>query len=65
MTEDDIKLKEYLTVECNDNDRFFDCVHGSIYAIPEYNVYQNKCNIQQECCCVGCDKFIPKIVKED
>lgn len=63
-----MKLEEYLTIDCDYNDRFFNCMHGYIYAIPEYNLYQNKCNIQEECCCVECNNFVPKapkIVKQE
>lgn len=60
-----MELKEYSIIDCNNNDRFFDCMHGYIYAIPEHNVYLHKCNVQEECHCVGCKNFIPKIVKKE
>lgn len=60
-----MKLEEYLEIECNNNDRFFECMHGYIYAIPQYNVYQQKCNVQEECCCVGCNNFVSKITKTE
>ena len=59
------ELEEYLTIDCNNNDRFFDCLHGYIYAIPEHNVYLHKCNVQEECYCIGCNNFIPKIVRKE
>lgn len=37
-----MKLEEYLTIDCSINYRFFECMHGYIYAIPQYNVYQQK-----------------------
>ena len=55
-----MKIEEYLTIKCNNDDKFFDCMHGYIYAIPEHNVYQNKCNIQEECYCINCPNFVPK-----
>lgn len=57
--------EEYLTIDCNNNDKFFECMHGYIYAIPEHNVYLHKCNVQEECYCVGCNNFIPKIAKKE
>ena len=47
------------------DDRFFDCIHGYIYIIPEHNVYLHKCNVQEECNCYGCNNFISKIVKKE
>ena len=57
-----MNLGEFLTIDGNNNDRFFDCMHGYIYSIPEYNLYQHKCNVQEECHGVGCSNFISKIV---
>ena len=36
------ELEEYSIIDCNNNDRFFDCMHGYIYTIPEHNVYLHK-----------------------
>ena len=57
-----MKLEEYLIVDMENNDRFFDCMHGYIYSIPEYNVYQNKCDIRGECHCADCIHFASKKV---
>ena len=47
--------------EIRSND-FYNCIHGYIYSIPEHNVYLHKCNVQEECNCVNCLNFIPKII---
>ena len=60
-----MKLEEYLEIENTINNRFFECMHGYIYAVPEYGLYQNKCNVQEECYCVDCKNFVPKVVSTD
>ena len=44
------------------DDKFYDCIHGYFYDIPEYYVHLQKCNVQEECNCADCPNFTPKNV---
>lgn len=43
---------------------FYDCKHGYLFGIPEFNIIQAKCTLREDCLCYGCQDFSPK-EKED
>ena len=52
-----MEIDEYLIIENENQEKFFDCKYGYIFSNPQYNLYVNCCKIKKECNCLGCTDF--------
>ena len=52
-----MEIDEYLIIENQNKDTFYDCKYGYIFSDPQHNLYLNCCEIKKDCYCVGCKNF--------
>ena len=55
-----MEIDEYLIIDNEIKDKFYECEYGYIFANPQYNLYLNCCKIKKDCYCIDCSDFKKK-----